>query len=513
MTPGAGGSLAGRAATLESDARRAAAILEKHRFLVMAALTVVYAIGAMLHGRGKPLWYDEIITVIAASAPGAAATWTAAMQVDANPPLPHLLTHFSIQWFGPSQIAARLPAIAGFWIFCFCLFRFTRRSLGIFYAFAAMLLPVATEAYTYSVEARAYGPELAFCGLSLVAWQAAAEGRRRMLNLALLAVSLAGALLCHYYAVLIFLPLAAGEAVRSRSRKIDFPVWIALAAGGAPLVWRAATIFGVMKGFTHTWARPYPEQIVEFWESGLQPAAMAAVLLIALLALALKDPEEAVDGRAGEGFPRYEIAAAVMFLALPAIAVAGALLVTHMFTGRYALPALAGFALLTPHLLARVTAGRALPGFLLFGTLLAALGATTVTFPQARDPFVQEKDLAAALEQGPVVIPDGQLFLQMWYYAPQRLKSRILFLADRELAVKYMGYDTIDDGLPVLRPWSSVQVVDHAGFHPEGGEFRAYQNTLRPGWVLSDAVNRGDQVQLLRASPARQLFRIRRAGS
>lgn len=518
MPPGAGGPQHAAAANLEADARNLAAVFAQRSVVVLLILSLVYASGAVLQARGKPLWFDEIITVIAASEPDARSTWNAASKVDANPPLPHVLTHFSMTVFGKNEVGARVPAIAGFWIFCLCLFRFTRR-LGVFYAMAAMLIPVATGAYRYALEARAYGAELALCGLALVAWQAAAEGRRRMLSLPLLTVSLAAALLCHYYAVLMFLPIAAGEAVRTRrARRIDWPVWIALAAGGIPVVWRAMTILGVVKMLSNSWAQPSPAQIFHFWESGLQPLAMFLVLLIVLLSIGgRKSGQHAAQEGAEDSLESHEVAAGVVLILLPVVAVVGALLVTHMFTERYALPAFAGFAILAPYSLARLAAGRALLGFFLFGLMAMALAGPLITFSPPENPFTREKELAAALEQGPVVIPDGHLFLQMWYYGPERLRSRMIFLADPLLAAKYMAYgdagthSTIDEGLPFLRSLVSVNTIPYADFHPEGGVFLAYHNPLRPGWLLSDVVQRGDGVELIRESPARQLYRIRRS--
>src|SRR5580658_7440874 len=183
MPPAAASGQPATLASLEADAQRMSASLDRGRFAVLFVFTALYALGAMLHARGKPFWYDEIFTVMAASAPSAAATWSSAQQVDAAPPLTHLLTHFAVSWFGRGEIAARLPEIAGFWIFCLCLYCFVRRRLGIFYGLAALLLPVATQAYDYAYEARAYGLVLGFCGLMLVCWQAAADstGARHVL--------------------------------------------------------------------------------------------------------------------------------------------------------------------------------------------------------------------------------------------------------------------------------------------------------------------------------------------
>ena len=501
----------GQTASPENDARRLAVTLEKHRYLVLLLLTLLYAAGAILHARSKPLWFDEIVTFISASPADVSTAWKAAQQCDASPPLPHLLTHFSLLWFGVSEVTVRLPAILGFWIFCLCLFSFTRR-LGIYYALTALLLPIATEAYSYAYEARAYGLELAFCGLALLSWQAAANGRRRGLACTGLALSLMGALLCHYYALLLYVPLAGAEAFRSyRRRRVDWPIWAALAVGVAPMVWRLAKIAGVVHGLGHgTWAPAYPEQIVEFWEIGLQHTLSFLVLATAVLAVWIVSHPKPLDSP-GETpqLADHELVLGVLFLAIPTAAVAGGVFVTHMFTARYALLGITGVLILTPALAARFSGGRALPGFLLLCLVLMPLAFVTVEIPPKRNPFTEEKLLAKALEHGPVVVPDGQMFLQMWYYAPERLRPNLLFLADEAAALEYMGFDAIDDGLRALRPWASVQIRDYRDFAPPGGDFLVYQNSLKPGWVLSKVLAAGGSADVRQYTNYRQLFHVK----
>lgn len=512
MQAASGITKSGAGASLEIDARQLAGIFEKHRTLVLLALTLLYALGAVLHARSKPLWYDEIITVIAASAPDTAHTLQAAEHADASPPLPHLLTHYAIVWFGRNDVSVRLPAILGFWVFCWCMFRFTKRRLGIFYALSAFLLPAATDAYTYSVEARAYGLELAFCGLALVAWQSAAEGLRRALTLSLLSLSLMGAILCHYYAVLLYVPLAGAEAFRSyRARKADWGIWLAFAAGGIPVVWRMATLVRVVRAFSRGWAPPYPEQVVEFWEGGLQHTLSFLVLLLALAALLI------VAGRNQASVPPptspdvrdHELLLGVLFLVVPVLGVLGALLVTHMLNLRYILFALAGFVLLVPMIAAYLSGGRALPGFLLFVAALAGLGYVTMEVPRREDPFTHEAILEKALQKGPVVIPDGQLFLKMWYYAPGSLKARLLFLADDEAASRYMGFTTIDSGLRALTSLAPMQVIEYKNFAAPGREFLVYQNILWPGWLLPKLVDDGASAEIEKYAAVRMLVRVR----
>ncbi|HUI53961.1 MAG TPA: glycosyltransferase family 39 protein [Bryobacteraceae bacterium] len=501
------------AASFETDAQHLAASLDRRRYLVLLLLTLFYAAGALRHAHNKSFWYDEVITLISASAPDAAGAWKTALQTDANPPLPHLLTHFAMQWFGPGETAVRLPAILGFWIFCLCLFRFTRRRVGIYYALVALLLPIATQAYSYAYEARAYGPELAFCGLALVSWQMAAEGPRRRLAYPVLALSLIGALLCHYYAILLYVPLAGAEAFRAwRARRIDWGIWVAFALGGSPVVWRLATISRVVQQFSQTtWSPAYPGQVMEFWENGLQHTLSFVVLLAAILALWM------IGGRARPDAPKtlppalagHELVSGVLFLAIPIVAVGAGLFVTHMFTARYALLALTGVAILAPMIAAWLSDGRALPGFLLLIVALIPLGFVAVDVPAPSNPNTDEPILVKALQQGPVVVADGQLFLQMWHYAPVPLKSNLLFLADNAAAVKYMGFDAIDVGVRALRPWAPVPVVEYKDFAAPGREFLLYQSTLRPGWLLASIVAGGGSAELVTYTNLRQLYRVR----
>lgn len=514
MQPVMGAAPESSAPSLEKDAGALAVFLDRYRYIVVLALSALYALGAVLRARGRPFWYDEIITLIAARAPDAAAAWRAAQATDISPPLPHLLTHWSIHWFGENELTARLPAIIGFWIFCLCLFHFTRRRTNIYCGIAALLLPVATEALRHSVDARAYGPELAFCGLALVAWQAAADGRHRWLSLPALAAAIIGALYCHYYAILMYAPLAGGELLRAvRARRIDWGIWAALAAGVSPLILRFSIIHSRMHGFaSNVWTPPSTGQLASFWEDGLTHFSMVFVILLALggLATIVARRQPAPSPASTPGVPDHELLAGVLLLAAPAIALLLAALVTHAYSDRYGIFAMAGFAFLLPMLLAYWTRGRALPALLLAIACLEPLVMSTLESPAPNNPYQEEPLLHAALERGPVVIADGEMFLRLWYYAPERLKSHLLYLSARGPAVKYMGFATIDQALLPLRRWAPLNVIEYQRFSPPGGEFLAYQNTTRPGWVLFQALEEGATVQVLSGNMERELLRIHR---
>jgi hypothetical protein len=508
-----------QSSSLEQDARSFAVAFEKYRYVLLALLTVIYALGAMANARSKPLWYDEIITVIAASAPDAASTWKLAEHVDAAPPLPHLMTHYAIQWFGANDVAIRVPAIAGFWIFCLCMFWFVRSRLGIFYGLAALLLPLSTQAYNYAFEARAYGLEFGFCGLALVAWQASTSSwpDRKVthaVSCIWLAWSLIGALLCHYYAVMLYVPLGGAELYRLwKNRRIDWGIWAALAMGAAPLVWHVATIRAVVKGFSQTvWADAYPGQLLEFWENGLQPGVSFLVLALVFMALwAWKFPGASGETDKPRSLPPHEIVAGILFLTIPVFVMAAGVAVTHMFSSRYALLGLTGVVLLLPAMAARLAGGRALLGFLMLAICSLRLVLITMTVPPPRNPLAEDALLVQALREGPVVVADGQTYMQIWQYAPEPLRSNMIFLVDNVASVKYMAYNTaaIDAALTDLRRWAPLRVIEYRDFATPGKEFRVLQNPLKPGWLLEKVAADGGAEAVERYTNLRQLYRVR----
>jgi hypothetical protein len=282
-----------------------------------------------------------------------------------------------------------------------------------------------------------------------------------------------------------------------------------LACGAAPLVWRLATVRFIVSQFSQTtWAPAYPEQVVEFWETMLPHSLSFAVAGLAVLALSLignRTEEEALPPKLRD----HEILAGVLFLAIPVMAVAIGLFKTHMFTPRYALMGVTGVLLLVPMIAARLAKGRALAGFLLLCVSALPLVFVMVEVPDRDNPVVRDSALVKALEQGPVVVPDGQLFLQMWYYTPEPLKSRLVYLLDPQAAVRYMGFDAIDVGIDHLRPWSSVITADYKDYATPGREFRLYQSAMRPGWVLAKVVGDGGSAQIEQYAINRQLIRVR----
>ena len=147
------------------------------------------------------------------------------------PPTFHILSRMFLRVFGVNPLALRLPEILGVGVMSLCLFVIVSRRSSAVYGLVAMVLPARHARLYYATEARPYGLVLGCAALSLC-WQSVADDRRRLsLSLGLTA-SLAAALASHYYAVLIFVPLAAGEVARTIvRRRLDPWVWLAFAHG------------------------------------------------------------------------------------------------------------------------------------------------------------------------------------------------------------------------------------------------------------------------------------------
>ena len=328
-----------------------AVALDAWRRWILGAILAVYLGIAGLLAHYKLFWNDELFTVYIARIPTVPDVWAfLATGVEQTPPTFHLLSRWVIHTLGEHHVTVRLPSILAVGVLGICLFVVVSRRTSPAYGFIAMLFPLTTQAFLYAYEARPYALVLAFSAASLLCWTSAADGRRRALSLAGLAVTLAAALCSHYYAVLVFLPLAAGELARSLDRRrVDLGIWLAFSVATIPLFVFLPLIQSGRKLAATFWARPQWQQMADFYQHVLSPASVP--LLVIVLGLAVYGLARASDGgkSAATGAappPRHEIVAALGYLALPVVAVLVAKLVTGAFTDRYALPAVLGVAII-----------------------------------------------------------------------------------------------------------------------------------------------------------------------
>ena len=204
--------------------RRAAA-------LVLACTFVL----SLLWSHSKHFWVDELLEYLSDSKPSFAAVLSGQRYApfSLEPPLFHLLEHASLLLFpGHPAFGCRVLSMISLLITELCVFRIVvRLGRGRAAALVAMSLPLLFVTGYYAAEARVYSFYTALFAVALLSWQSSIDpkGRSRRLALSGLFLSLAMAVLSHYYGLFLPFALLAGELARSRDRRrLDRPVLLAI---------------------------------------------------------------------------------------------------------------------------------------------------------------------------------------------------------------------------------------------------------------------------------------------
>jgi hypothetical protein len=497
-------------------AERIAALLDRHRYIVLAAWSVWFAVPTAMRAAAKPFWHDEIYTVLLARLPSIFMHWSALRDgVDFAPPLNGFATRGVRHVFGIGPVAARLPAMIGFWTMAMVIFAIVRERASVILGFAAMSLPMFTAAYRYSYEARPYGLMMGLAALAWFAWMQSATGRRRGLFLTLLGVSLAAGLWNHYYAALVYLPIAAGELTRAvRARAIDGPLWAVVAAsliGAAPL---APLIRLSASRTSHFWVAPsladVPASYAFLFRGFVDTFAWPVAAIAALSVWERFRARRAAAG--GTRIPVHETVALIVCLLMPAAGVVLALVATGGFVPRYALPAVFGAAVGLPlaidHLARRARV-----------TSLALLIVVGYVFVQSNSPFARLSPvenpvsarplLVASLgEPGRTVVSGELMFLQLWFYASAPQRTELVYLADPDKALRYRGSEIVDLNYLALARWTPVPVERFDSFVGTHDRFRVYASGS--GWQLEGLRDLPASLDLAGSEAGGRLFNVRR---
>jgi hypothetical protein len=520
----------GRPARLAALAEAIARACEKRPFWLLCAHSVLYLLVVGLIAVRKQLENDELFTLNIARLPTISDVWSALLTgAEQLPPFFYVLTRASLSLFGESNIALRLPSILGFWVMSLCLFWFVSKRSTSLYGLAAILFVLTTGAYYYAFEARPYALVLGFSGLALICWQSLAEGKRRALSLIGLALTLAAAVACHYYAVLVLIPFACGEAARTLARRrADIPAWAALAASLAPLLIFLPLIKSARAYSKTFWAQPSWGDIPGFYYFMLMSAALPIAAILILVALystifSERGPETGceINDAPGFGLLPHEVAAVVGFLAIPFVAVTMAMLVTGAFTDRYALAAVLGLGVLMPFSFHPLLRGREVLMILLVLCLAAGFVRRAGMTLQDSAKRVQSREGTVRMLQAepekdlPIVCSDPHAFLVLSHYAPPDIRSRLIYLADPEASLRYLGHNSIEQGMfDLLKPRFRLNVQTYRPFLASGKPFLLCGSTEHfLNWLLTDVVSSGAHLELKGRNQDVLLFLVSARGS
>lgn len=493
------------------------------RVLCALLLLALFVAGALGRAHVRPLWHDELFTLAVAQQPGVAGIWQALQTgVDLNPPLYYLLVQQTARVVATESLAVRLPAVLGFALMLGSVAAFVRARCGSIVGGAAAATIALSGVAPYAYEGRPYGLVLGCAGLALLAWQqvdvAPARVTRATWTLVLF-VALAAAVSSHYYAVLLPLPIAIGEGVRTvRHGRWRPGTWAAL---GLPLalVWAWRPLINVAQRFAPAfWSRPTPDAAVVAYRDML--ATLGGPLTVALAAIAViagltrtgwLPPARTPRGRAG--VPGHELVALAAFTALPIAGVLLALFATGAWHERYAVSAIVGIAGL-------VAAGLHASGTIALRTvstvLLLAFAAQSAS--RALDWRVPPRAPAALavvtshatslLTSMPMLASDGLTFVELAHYAPRELVDRLAYALKPPSVIARTGTDSENRALEQLARLTSVLRLER--FETFLARERPFAVIGRASWVIDELRARGLPLQWLAAEGDLQLFVVHR---
>ena len=458
-------------------------------------LSALYFADTLLRASLKTFWFDEIITVLLCRLPSFGATWTAVLHgSDFNPPLFYLATRFGQLFTGDGLIASRLPGIVGFWVFCICIYAFVRRRLGPLQACVAALFPVFTLAHTYAYEARPQGMVLGWCGLMLVCWQRARAGRSFSLWALALFFSSLGALLTHVYAVYLFVPFLAVEALGLfRKWRVHPGALIALLLAPpcvAPLYLQMMRNYRAVTSLGGLHIHPY-EVVQHYLVAMVGPALVLLLIFLLLLAIERREPDADLPATSPGQLLPEEIWLAAIFGGLVVIGAIGVKISHGPFFDRYFLAAAAGYAILlaqaTVTRTRRALAAKGLVAAMLF-LLVADIGVASYArwhhadldqveaaslFPFPPDPHQPLRRDAALLENHgsqDILVTQEHTYLYLYFYASPELRQRL-----------YLGFpDAKDPALPAYQRearWlrlGDLRAISFPGFFATRRDFYVY---------------------------------------
>jgi hypothetical protein len=526
----------GKAAALSRIGLRLQSAVEHHPWRCFSVFAIFYFSVAFSLSSLKLLWLDELITLHIARLGSLGAIWNALEQgVDPNPPVTYLLVHLSQSIFGSHEYAYRLPDIVGYWIGLLALFAYLKSRLPSMWALVGTVLSACMGAFEYSYESRSYGIFYGLAMLAMFCWSVAADSARsqasRRFALPGMTLALAAGISTNYFAVLAFLPIAAGEAVRTivraravsaaqRSsaaylRAIDIPVWLGLLIAVLPLAaYRPLINHAIAQFAPYAWNKVSLDQAfdsyTEMVETVLYPLLALFALAILAYLVARRTSSMCLAYRAKVlprwlasvldsacarlPFPAHEIAAAFFFMAYPFLGYFIASIRGGMLSPRFVIPVCFGFAIAGTAAAYQLFAQTRVAGavFLCFfmAWFISREAVIGYWYAEQKQCFYKvlaslpQADSAVPLN-APIAISDPLMALTFQHYAPPGIAARAVFPVDFPAIRHFRGDDSPEENLWAGRNLIySLPILPLARFQNSAGRYLLLASD--GNWMISD---------------------------
>ncbi len=490
---------------------RFADFVEQHQKLVLSLYSVLFILVTEFRSASKLLWYDELASYLPAKL-SMAGLWAFFREgLDVHPPLTSLLVKGVIAAVGDNLLTIRLPFILSYLVMCLCIYRFVSRRCPGVYALAAMVFPTIAATYYYATEIRGYAVLLGMTGVALLCWQSASDSRRRIVSVVGLFLSLSLCICSHYYALFVWIPLGLAELTRIWDRrKVDWPVCLALTLSTWPLLLFLPSIRAAREAYAATvWNKPSISlsEVGDTYGALLNLSFMPLVGAIALwLVLSRLGPlpdSKPVDVPRAERVLIGTLALLPVF-ALPLSLLAGA------YLSRYVLPSIIGIAIFFAFGLARALGRDRLVGSILAVVFLCwfCLKNEKVVLAGIRMRGAASASIDSYRQQAwmrelagnnlPIAATNTPFFLQVQFYAPPAIRSRVVYPVSRKYAMEFDGSDTGDNNMVHFSRRLSIPLADYDAFVAENPHFMLCADTTWPTWLIEKLLQDGARLRLLK---------------
>jgi drug/metabolite transporter superfamily protein YnfA len=513
--------------------------IESHPWLAFALFSTFYFVIVFLQSSMKLLWLDELITLHIARLGSIPAIWHALGRgVDPNPPLMYLLVHWSIGLFGNHEFAYRMPAAIGYWAGLFSLFLYLRRLLPVAWALPGTVLSTTMAAFEYSYESRSYAVLYGMAMVAVLCWSWTADRATprwdRWLSLGGMALALAVGISVNYFAVLAFLPIAAGEAARTWRhadtlrrghgvetgvrrfwQALNLRVWIALLVAACPLLlYRPLIEHSIAEFAPYAWNKVSWGQVSDSYTEMVEMMLYPALALFALaIGLRLLSPRIqricaacqagllpawvvrlAAHSRDRLAIPFHEGVAVFCLIAYPILGYLIASIRGGMLSPRFVIPVCFGFAiavtLLAFQLFRQFRPAPAAMLCLVLAWLICRESYMGYWYEEQKQCFYKVIDRlpqaeAAAPPGSPIVVPDPLMVLTFRHYAPADVAARVVLPLDFP-AIRFFRHDDS----PEENLWAGrnliygLRIVPLADFQNSAGKYLILASD--GNWFLDD---------------------------
>ncbi len=422
--------------------------IERYYWFITVFIASVQFILTIIIDIRRKLWIDEIYTLFSARQGNIAEIFQAIVEgCDTSPPLYAMMVHFLLTSINNDGIAVRILSTIGYTSMIIFSAAFFRRIFCAPFALVAVLL-ITICTYEYSYEGRPYGLALGFAACTLYCWYNCTKNRSVTFSRLLFILSSAIMVSLHFQSISFLGPVLAADIYRRfKEEKVDWNMWLITGFVVVMVLLLHYPVFVTYRRFIRYCWMPalwkyFPAVLPLNMTTKYVYEITAALLLITLFIY-----KKHIISIASNMIEKHVLIAFVLYFLSPALIFIASVYTTKVFISRYTIWMFIGAAGFIIFLFALVIKNN--QNVCTFLVLILTGVVTAIYLKKASEkPFLIGTDEAfkaiteTADDTLPLVIADHHIFMELYYYAPERIRRRLVYPLSRELDIEYLGFDS-----------------------------------------------------------------------